>query len=101
MNWIACFAYFIEKEQRTTLQIKQLAGNKKYNTFQNHMKCLNITILVNRVMCFVSITIYTIYMDILIIIALQPMRAQDRMSLCTIFLEELHSDIDFFFLRIS
>lgn len=24
--------YFIEKEQRTTLQIKQLAGNKKYIT---------------------------------------------------------------------
>lgn len=43
--------YFIEKEQRTTLQIKQLAGNKKYNSFQNHMKYLNITILVNCVIC--------------------------------------------------
>ncbi|KAL2720489.1 hypothetical protein V1478_010065 [Vespula squamosa] len=39
------FTYFIEKEQRTTLQIKQLAGNKRYNIFQNHMKYLNITIL--------------------------------------------------------
>ena len=28
----------LKKEQRTTLQIKQLAGNKKYNSFQNHMK---------------------------------------------------------------
>ena len=52
------FAYFIEKEQRTTLQIKQLAENKKYNSFQNHMKFLNITILVNCVMSFVSIAMF-------------------------------------------
>lgn len=33
-----CLLTLLKKEQRTTLQIKQLAGNKKYNSFQNHMK---------------------------------------------------------------
>lgn len=46
----------LKKEQRTTLQIKQLAGNKKYNSFQNHMKYFKYY---NFMLCaFVSITIY-------------------------------------------
>lgn len=46
----------LKKEQRTTLQIKQLAGNKKYNSFQNHMKYFKHY---NFMLCaFVSITIY-------------------------------------------
>lgn len=48
----------LKKNKEQHYKLNNWQEIKNITVFQNHMKYLNITILVNCVMCFVSITIY-------------------------------------------